>query len=273
MRVAVTSIGTGYQDELEVPDTLLRQLRRSDAFIRLGVLTAYNCLDSYPGKDVKESGLGSCGIMLATAYGTMQTNFGVLDSVIDAVQTSPTLFSHSVFNSAAGYLSSTFSIDGPAITITDFSFPFFRALREAIIGLGSGSFKKCLVLQVETYSELLQDGRMEHGMQSKHDNALSSTALPWNPGAVCWLVEAINDCTNFSPKYCCLRDVVITDEVAHPQNQLDFREEILVGGVRYEISEPLGSAMRVSRLVNDNDLNQQDIVIQGEWGEMKLLVD
>ena len=126
---------------------------------------------------------GCHGLVLGTAFGPMQTNFDVLDQVVQQEQTSPTLFSHSVFNAAAGYLSRIFRLQGSAITVTDFAFPFFQALQQGSIAVASGRLDSCLILQVETYSDILADARTR---------IIGSDAAPWQAGAVAWLLTREN---------------------------------------------------------------------------------
>ncbi|BCL61671.1 hypothetical protein DGMP_23640 [Desulfomarina profundi] len=162
--------------ELETPAELAKQLRRADDYIRLAVVGGYNVL-----KETIEIGdipHGRRGLFLGTAFGTMETNFDVLDQIISGEQTSPILFSHSVFNAAAGYMASVFSLRGCSLTITDFSLPFFRALEQGVLAIAGGMLDSCIVLQVESYSALLNDAAEK----------MNPDVQPWTPGVVCWLL-------------------------------------------------------------------------------------
>lgn len=181
MSVQVSAVYSVFLAQLESPNALSRQLRRADDFIRLGVAAAHNAVAAR-----RETGslcLDTTGLFLGTAFGPMETNFEVLDQVVTAQQVSPILFSHSVFNAAAGYMASIFAIKGCTMTLTDFGFPFFRALEQGYLAVAGGWLSSCLVLQVETYSELLHDARKVHNPDS----------VKWQPGAVCWLLEKSDD--------------------------------------------------------------------------------
>ena len=162
--------------ELETPAELARQLRRADDFIRLAVVGAHQVIREVPeNQSVSDD---RRGLFLGTAFGTMETNFEVLDQIISGEQTSPILFSHSVFNAAAGYMASVFSLRGCSLTVTDFSMPFFRALEQGVLAITSGMLDSCLVLQVESYSALLDDAGKRMGPNYRS----------WSPGVVCWLL-------------------------------------------------------------------------------------
>ncbi|WP_457577896.1 beta-ketoacyl synthase chain length factor [Desulfomarina sp.] len=162
--------------ELETPAELAKQLRRADEYIRLAVVGGYNVLRET--NEIEGVPNERRGLFLGTAFGTMETNFDVLDQIISGEQTSPILFSHSVFNAAAGYMASIFSLRGCSLTVTDFSLPFFRVLEQGALAIMAGMLDSCLVLQVESYSVLLNDAgrRMIPDFQ------------PWIPGVVCWLL-------------------------------------------------------------------------------------
>lgn len=119
-----------------VPAELSRGLRRADDYIRLAVAAAARVV-AKDGKGEEER-LDRCGLVLGSCFSTMQTNFEVLDDVVSGEQTSPTLFSHSVFNAAAGYIASTLQITGAALAIIDFTFPFSRRCRRGIWLLSRG---------------------------------------------------------------------------------------------------------------------------------------
>ncbi|MGB3223341.1 MAG: beta-ketoacyl synthase chain length factor [Desulforhopalus sp.] len=245
-----------YQTRLQgmtTPPELSRKLRRADDFIRLAVVAGFQALQTENEK-ISESP-GSMGLILGSAFGTMQTNFEVLDTVVSGEQTSPTLFSHSVFNAAAGYMASVFNIQGCALTITDFSFPFFRALREGWLAISSGRLDRCLVLQVETYSSLLQDARGKHAFQVQE----------WQPGGVCWLLEKREEGTRH---FHCPE---IKDSRHKPLALLQCAEQVIVNGRTKHVHDPLGAAMVVSDVFQqDQNRGELDCRVQGPWGEVIL---
>ncbi|HUI45034.1 MAG TPA: beta-ketoacyl synthase N-terminal-like domain-containing protein [Nitrospirota bacterium] len=125
-----------YQANLDdVPDkTILKKIRRADRLSKMAVLCAADA--------IKDSGIGNIngekvGIIVATAFGAHVTTFGFLDNILDFGETavSPTIFSNSVHNAAASYVSSTLDIKGPTLTITQFRFSFQLALQLAVTWL------------------------------------------------------------------------------------------------------------------------------------------
>jgi len=166
-----------------VPDDLARQLRRADDFITLAAVAARQVLESGPARDLSP---GQTGIFIGTAYGPLETNFSSLGSLIDdgEGQISPTLFSHSVFNAAAGYVARLMNIQGPAATVTTYGWPWLAALQEAWLAVVSGRVDRALVLGVEVYSDLLRDALCR---VPGRDGARQSLAM--EPGAVAWLLD------------------------------------------------------------------------------------
>lgn len=253
MKVGLAGMYQRRLQELELPPELIRKLRRADDFIRLAVVAASALLR--PEILAEDKSLENCGLILGTAYGTMQTNFEVLDAVVFGQQSSPTLFSHSVFNAAAGYVASIFNLQGCALTITDFSFSFFRALQEGFLALHSGRLDRCLVLQVETYSQLLQDARTRH----------LAEAGEWQPGVVCWLLDKNNRCGRV------LQCPHILENVPEPFDYLQFSEQLQVNGQTRTVTDPLGSAMALCEMVQQHaEANELDCMVQGPWGQVGL---
>jgi len=163
----------------DVPPQLARELRRADDFIRLAVVGGFNALAVAP---VRELSPEARGVFLGTAFGPLETNFQSLGSLINdgEGQISPTLFSHSVYNAAAGYTARLLDFRGPALTITDYAWPFLLALAEARLAVASGRVERALVLGVEVYSELLADA---------YRRSFAGCEVPWHKGAVVWVLD------------------------------------------------------------------------------------
>ncbi|HSH14167.1 MAG TPA: beta-ketoacyl synthase N-terminal-like domain-containing protein [Desulfurivibrionaceae bacterium] len=162
-----------------VPPPLAKELRRADDFIRLAVVTGFNALAAAPVRDLASE---ARGIFIGTAFGPLETNFQSLGSLINdgEGQISPTLFSHSVYNSAAGYTARLLDFQGPALTVTDYGWPFLIALEEAHLAVASGRVERALVLGVEVYSELLADA---------YRRSFADREVPWHKGAVAWVLD------------------------------------------------------------------------------------
>lgn len=196
----------------ELPAYLRKPLRRGDQFIQLAASAVHEAMAQVatlerPGE--------RCGLFLGTCFGPMQSNFNVLDALIDNEPVSPTLFSHSVFNAAAGYASRLFGVFGGAWTFTSFAWPFLQCLENARFMLDTGRLDRALVLQVETYAPLLHEAR--HRLAPAGDQQ-------WQPCAVAWILD--RDPTGHRTLR--LTAVTMADQPAPPQSYLE-REELLDG--------------------------------------------
>lgn len=236
--------------DMAIPQQVSRQLRRADDFISLAVCASFETLKT-SGIDVADEH-ESLGIVLASAFGPMQTNFDVLDQVVTEEPVSPTLFSHSVFNGAAGYVATTLKITGGAQTITEFSFPFLRAIEQGVLAIKMGSVDKCLVAHVETYSELIQDVKTK----------LTSNE-PWQPGVVCWLLEQCSD----SNEENVIKSISIDSRGGDSVSYLDFQDEISLNGELIKGSEPLDIGKVLTKYVtNRKSATQTEIEVKNDFG-------
>lgn len=195
MMAKLTAVADLNFSDLAIPPQLENQLRRADLFTT-GVVTC--CHDLLKGKTIDG---GQTGLFITTSYGPMQCNLEVLDALVTEEPLSPTLFAHSVFNTASGYVSRIFGIHGPAVTQTSYSYPFFTALAQARFALEQGQLTHAIVLQAETYSPLLEDGK-------------GGTAVPWVPGAVAWLL---------GPEGLPLHHVQVNETPCPPLSRLQYR--------------------------------------------------
>lgn len=242
-------------DNLTVPAELARQLRRGDDFIRLSVTAVHAVL---AGRMAWEGMTGErIGLYLGTAFGPMQTNFDVLDQVVEAEPVSPTLFSHSVFNGAAGYIAAIVGIHGSSVTLTDFGFPFFRALQQGVTAIESQALDRCLVLQVETYSHLLLDAVDRQG---------GKRGL-WPAGVACWLLEG-EQCQGQAPFL--LDHLEIFTGRAADEDPLGLRESVVCGGERAETCGYLGGVLHLTQSMLDNRRKIDACDIESLFGRVHL---
>lgn len=145
-----------YQVDLDrIEDkAILKKLRRSDKLSKMAVLAASDALsDSGLGEDGKKK----MGVIVATAFGAHVTTFDFLDGVLDfgEAAVSPTVFSNSVHNAAASYISTALGIQGPTLTVTQFFFPFQTALQLADAWLREGRVEYVLVGAVDQYGDVM----------------------------------------------------------------------------------------------------------------------
>lgn len=162
-----------------VPEELARDLRRADVFIQMAVTCAHLAVARVSGDKILPE---EVGVFIGTAFGPLETNFESLGSLIDdgEGQISPTLFSHSVYNAAAGYVARLLDIRGPAMTITNYGWPFLVALEEARLAVAAGRITRGVVIGVETYSALLADA---------YCRFFNVATVPWERSAVAWVLQ------------------------------------------------------------------------------------
>lgn len=117
-------------------DPVLRRARRADRFSKMAALAAVDAVRDAETELIPER----TGLVLGTAFGPHPTVFSFLDEILEFgdAGVSPTVFSHSVHNAAASYVSVAVGSAGPAITLTSFSDPFQQALLQAKIWLDQG---------------------------------------------------------------------------------------------------------------------------------------
>jgi len=178
-KVAVTAACCLSGREFEVPPDLSAKLRRADLFVSLAAACGRRALELSPPSRLQAE---KTGVFIGTAYGPLETNLSSLGSLIDhgERQISPTLFSHSVYNAAAGYISRLFDIHGPALTVTTYAWPFLTALSHRRLSIVTGRISRALVLAVETYGRFLDDA---------YNRCQKIEAPPCQPGAVAVVLE------------------------------------------------------------------------------------
>lgn len=221
MTVSVVAASALRLTDLIIPDHLSRELRRSDDFIQLAVLASQQVLAAAPVDGERT------GIYLGTAFGPMPCNLAVLDDLVMDDPISPTLFSHSVFNAASGYIARICKIYGPALTLTSFGWPFFIALQAAWQAIQDARLDHALVLQVETYSTLLTDAR----------TAMLPSSPPslWPAGATAWLLGKEGPCR--------IEHISVAEEPCSPEARLKETN-----------NHPLAAGEELTTLINRQDL-------------------
>ncbi len=223
MTVSVVATSSLRLNDMVIPDHLGRDLRRADQFIQLAVLGACQVLAAAPPINGQRT-----GIYLGTAFGPMPCNLAVLDDLVMSEPISPTLFSHSVFNAASGYISRICKIYGPALTLTSFGSPFFRALESGWLAIKDKSLDHALILQVETYSTLLDDARTA---------ILPGTPPSWPTGATAWLLGKKGSCH--------IDHISVSEEPCSPEARLAWRET----KDDHEMTHPLAAGEELSTLI------------------------
>lgn len=131
-----------------------RTLRRIDHFSQLALTGAYLAMND-AGLNHFES--KATGLVICSGYGSAKTTFSFLDSIIDDgdVCASPTLFSNSVHNAAAGHISILMGLEGPCLTVSQFEMSVPSALLSAIEWLREGRAGQVLFGAVDEYCNVL----------------------------------------------------------------------------------------------------------------------
>jgi 3-oxoacyl-[acyl-carrier-protein] synthase II len=130
-----------------------RELRRIDHFSQLALSGAFLALKD-TGVDRLED--KSTGLVICSGYGSSRTTFSFLDSIIDNGDAcaSPTLFSNSVHNSAAGHISILLGLAGPCLTVSQFEMSVHSALKTALMWLEEGRAEQILFGAVDECCEV-----------------------------------------------------------------------------------------------------------------------
>ncbi|MBF0384415.1 MAG: beta-ketoacyl synthase chain length factor, partial [Candidatus Omnitrophica bacterium] len=135
---------------------LAKDARRAGRFDRIAILAGMDALkDAGICLDIDSPQIG---LILATSFGPHSTTFRFLDDLLNFKEkdVSPTLFSHSVHNAAASYLSLLARIQGPTLTVTRFFFAFEEALSLACSWLEQQRCKHVLVGAVDELGSVME---------------------------------------------------------------------------------------------------------------------
>jgi 3-oxoacyl-[acyl-carrier-protein] synthase II len=158
-----------------------KSMRRIDHFSQMALLGAFLALEDagIPSPDAKRTGLVVC-----SGYGASQTTFSFLDSVINDgdVCASPTLFSNSVHNSAAGHISILLKLGGPCMTVSQFGLSVHSALMSACRWLEEGRADQVLFGAVDEYCDVL--GYCWQRFFGKNENGVMKPLTPGLQSAI-----------------------------------------------------------------------------------------
>jgi 3-oxoacyl-[acyl-carrier-protein] synthase II len=140
--------------QVDLKDVSVKNMRRSDKLSKMAVLAASEAFRSSGLENIDKK---TVGIILATAFGAHVTTFSFLDDILDYgdSEVSPTVFSNSVHNAAASYISSALGIQGPTLTVTQFYFSFHHALQLARLWLDEERCDYLLIGVAEQYGNVL----------------------------------------------------------------------------------------------------------------------
>jgi len=222
-------------DTPPLPAILARALRRADDLTILAITAAHAAWQRAPQRPVAPE---ARGLFVGMVHGPIETNFRYLDSLVDdgEGQSSPTLFSHSVHNAVAGYVARLFDCQGPALTVTTFTWPFLIALDEAWRAIATGRAARALAIAVETSCPVLEEasGRLA-----------ARGGEPWLPAAVAWVLDAAEEGEALEP---ILTQVEVSEAPCHPQALLTRSGETRSGPLLEATDQqPAGAAIALTR--------------------------
>lgn len=219
-------------DAAQLPPAFSRELRRADDFSRLAVSAAAAAVAGEIS-----SVQDSTGLFVGTAFGPLETNFRFLDTLADGGETqcSPTLFSHSVHNAAAGYIAKLLDLRGPTLTVTSFAWPFLTALAAGIAAIAAGAVNRAIVVGADTGSSLIEEASAR----------LGDRRSAWRYGAAAWMLSATAAAPATSPRL----SVTVEENFCDPILFLDREQEIWEGITPRpgELSRPMGYAFALTR--------------------------
>ena len=131
-----------------------RALRRVDHLSKMAVLGAFMAFRDAGDPDLSGKRIG---LIIASGYGATRTTFSFLDSVRkngDAFA-SPTAFSNSVHNAAAGHISILLKLSGPSHTVSQFDLSPASGLLTAAQWLAEDRVDHILFGAVDEYCDVL----------------------------------------------------------------------------------------------------------------------
>ncbi len=138
-----------------------RTLRRVDHYARMALLASRIAIeDADMGSGLPES----TGLIVATGMGPTANTLDLQPADVDATDLalSPILFSNSVQNAAAAYISMLLKIRGPCLSINQYEMSVPLAFQTAIDWLEEGRTSTVLVGGVDCFSKALHDASMSH---------------------------------------------------------------------------------------------------------------
>lgn len=137
-----------------------------------------------------------------------------------------------------------------------------RGLQEGVVALQSGLLSRCLVLHVETFSDLLHEHRRDW-MQNR-------TVEDWRSGSMCWLLEGVSERDGKSLH---ISNLEIEDNDYSPRELWTGGEELRIDGRGWSPASsgnnPLTLGMLLSEAAGRKN-SQQDhlqVDVTAPWGK------
>ena len=206
-----------------------RALRRLDHYIRMALLGAFCALED---AGLLETENRKLGIIVATGYGATCNTFDFQNSMLTSEDPcgSPTKFSNSVHNAAAGNISILLNETGPNLSVSHFDMSFASAMVVAMHWLNEGRVDTILIGGVDEYCKVL--GYYWH-CHTDADTKLRTDAMTGNSQlrtiigeGACFFVLTKDDPDNRS--YGCI-DTVEMGNILHGSIRLPNNSAYILG--------------------------------------------
>jgi len=153
--VAALTAKTDLLEQLIPP----RTLRRVDHYARMAILASYLALeDAGMGNGLPEN----TGLVVATGMGPTANTLDLqpADAAAADLALSPILFSNSVHNAAAAYISMLLKIRGPSLSINQYEMSVPLAFQTAMDWLQEGRTETVLVGSIDCFSKALHEAAL-----------------------------------------------------------------------------------------------------------------
>ena len=153
--MAAFTARTDLLDRLIPPKTL----RRVDHYARMAILASHLAAgDAGMGKGLPEN----TGLVVATGMGPTANKLDLQPADVAATDLalSPILFSNSVHNAAAAYISMLLKVQGPSLSINQYEMAVPLAFQTAIDWLEEGRTETVLVGSIDCFSKALHEASL-----------------------------------------------------------------------------------------------------------------
>ena len=179
--VSAFTARTDLLDQLIPP----RTLRRVDHYARMAILASHLALeDAGMGNGLPEN----TGLIVATGMGPTANTLDLQAADVAATDLalSPILFSNSVQNAAAAYISMLLKIRGPSLSINQYEMAVPLAFQTALDWLEEGRTETVLVGSIDCFSKALHEASLNCRDFKKEDTA--RRAVPAGEGSTFFIL-------------------------------------------------------------------------------------
>ncbi len=245
--IALISAVTIDSGNIALPPGSARELRRADNLTRMAVAAVSRCLGQAGGA-AGLAELDRLAICVGHGAGAIETNLAFVESFFAHKDMcgSPTLFSHSVHNTVAGYISRIYGIEGPSMTLTDFAWPFVSALEQAVCLIRAGMAPAALVVGCEGGSRFLQEIAVEMAGRQVVDmsRAMAAAWLVAAPGTLSVQSAGIT-AVNMTPLACRPEELLLRLSEKYPE--IDGDTSVLPWGYALSLNRAANEALHLEK--------------------------